>query len=369
MQILVIEPDKTSQSVLEGILSEFIVSTVTSAEQALVSIADNAPGMIIMEPELPDMDGYELCRRLRTEDRLKYAPILFLTSSSKLEDRLKAYDAGASDYLNKPFDVMEFLGKVAGLSRFLSHRQTLDNGAEVTQEMLFGVQSSASKLQSISRFIQATLFIHDFESLSYQFLKTAREIQLDCVMRIESHDGRLTRAADGQVSKLEEEILDMAGSVKRVHSFGNDRAIFHWEHATLLTRNVGEMIDIIAIFMDALEAAITALEAENRLLSMVEQLEARNVTVQHDINALYSGLNDDLKNVIISIGLVSGLDVEDEESINNVIDGYAENINDKLDSLRENSQALRRLLGEMIATPEHLKETAQEDETDEFGFF
>jgi DNA-binding response OmpR family regulator len=224
MHILVIEPDQTTQSVLKGILSEFIVSTATTASDALNIIAGNAPGMIIMEPELPDIDGYQLCKELRSDERLKYTPILFMTNSLKLEDRLKAYDAGASDYLGKPFDVMEFLSKITGLSHFLSHRQQVQGGI-VTQEILFGVQSAASRIQSISRFIQLTLIIHDFESLTYQFLRTAREIGLDCVLRVEMNEVQITRSTDDLVSKLEEEILDLARSVKRIHQFGKDRAI------------------------------------------------------------------------------------------------------------------------------------------------
>jgi CheY-like chemotaxis protein len=369
MHVLVIEPEKTSQTILEGILSEFSVTTVTSGQQALSAITDFVPGLIILEPDLPDMDGHSLCRQLRNDSRLEFSPILFITNSSKLEDRLKAYDAGASDYLSKPFDIAEFFRKVVSFSKILSHKQRIDRGGEVTQEMLFGVQSSASKIQSISRFIQATLLIHDIDALIYQFLKTAREINLDCVLRIQSDSHSITRSVNDQVSKLEEEILDLANSVQRIHSFGNDRAIFRWVKAQLLTRNVGEMIDIIAIFMDALEAAIQAVESESRLLRKVSSLEAQNVSVQQDINTLFEGMNKDVKDVIIAIGLVTGLDYEDEESINQVLDRYAEAINAKLESLKDNGHSLKLLLDQMMATPEHLRETASEEQTDEFGFF
>ena len=369
MHILVIEPELTTQTILQGILSEFRVTSVTRGQEALHAVADFIPGLIILEPDLPDIDGDELCRQLRADQRLEYTPILFLTASTRLEDRLRAYDAGASDYLGKPFDVAEFFRKVTGLSKVLSHKERLDADSEVTQQMLFGVQSAASKLQGISRFIQSTLFIHDIDSLAYQFLRTAREIGLDCVLRIHSADRVLTRSVNDRVSKLEEEILDFAGSVQRIHSFGKDRAIFHWNKALLLTRNVGEMIDTIAMFMDALEAAIQAVESENRLLGQVTALQSQNIQAQRDINALFDGMNQDLKAVIIAIGLVSGLDYEDEEAINEVLDRYAESIDHKLEALRDNGESVKNLLDSMMATPPHLQHSEEAGQTDEFGFF
>ncbi len=67
-------------------------------------------------------------------------------------------------------------------------------------------------------------------------------------------------------------------------------------------------------------------------------------------------MNDELKNVIISLGIVTGLDEEDEESINQVLNSYSDEINQKLDSLNENNHILKNLIME-------------KEETDEFSFF
>ncbi len=75
------------------------------------------------------------------------------------------------------------------------------------------------------------------------------------------------------LSQLELEIMKLSNSVERIHSFGKDRAIFNWGDARLLTRNVGEMIDIIAIFMNALAAAVTALQNEQQLITKAGTVE------------------------------------------------------------------------------------------------
>jgi hypothetical protein len=132
-------------------------------------------------------------------------------------------------------------------------------------------------------------------------------------------------------------------------------------------------MDVIAIFMDALEGALLALGTEDRLVNMIESVATRNIEAQKDIDGLFLGLTDELKNVIISLGLVSGLDAEDEESINRVIDEYAKEIDGRLSALKTNSLSLKELICEMTTTPSNLVESAEDsestDETDEFGFF
>lgn len=369
MNILLVEPDKTSQNLLNNILSNFTVTTVTSGQEALKSVATVVPGIVVLDTHLADMNGYELCRKLRLNDQMEYTPILFLTASTDLDDRLKAYDSGASDYLNKPLNSSEFLSKIERHAKFLSHQERIKNDIEMSQEMMFGVQTAASKIQSISRFIQSTLFIHDMDTLGFQFLKTAREIHLNCVLRIKSSSAAITLSNDEHISKLEEEILELASGVERIHSFGRDRAIYHWDNAIMLTRNIGDMIDIIAIFMDALEAGIKAIDKEQMLLSKVELLEKQGSIVQQEINGLFDTMNYDLKGVIISLGIVSGLDVEDEDKINNVLDKYSESINDKLESLKTNNQSLRQLLNDLRESPEHMKQAESTGNSDGAEFF
>src|SRR5258708_394135 len=75
------------------------------------------PSAIITDVMMPDINGYEVTRQLRRESRFAHVPILILTAQSGLQDKLKAFEAGADDHLSKPFESAELLARVSALLR------------------------------------------------------------------------------------------------------------------------------------------------------------------------------------------------------------------------------------------------------------
>ncbi len=366
LKLLIVEDDVSSQVILKGLLSDFQLTIVGSGEEAIEQ-AVNCPDLIILDINLPGINGYETCQQLRNTEQTHNTPVVFLSSYSSLDDRLEAYGVGGNDYVTKPYDVVELRTKIIKYSdSILRQRETVQE-VESSHDLLMEVQTSAAKLQSISRFIQATLFCHDIDSLFTHFFKTAREIDVACVLQIHSLDGTETRSTDGGISKLEQEILQMSTNVAHIHSFGNDRAIFRWNHATLLTRKVGDMIDTLAIFMDALEAGIKAVDTESRLLRQVEQLEEQNTLVRNRVAELFGLMNTGLRDAILSLGLVAALDIEDEDHLSDLIDGYSQRIDTELQALKENNHVIQELVSELRTPPPELQGLMEDTGEDDSG--
>ncbi len=84
---------------------------------ALDIAVDWKPDLVILDVRLPQMDGFEVCRRLRTLPRTSECPILFLTAKVLLDDKLTGFKAGGDDYLTKPFDFPELVWRVRALLR------------------------------------------------------------------------------------------------------------------------------------------------------------------------------------------------------------------------------------------------------------
>ncbi len=93
----------------------YLVDLATNGEDALVRESDVPYDLIILDILLPDLDGREVCRRLRAMHR--QIPILFLTALGTVEDRVHGLDLGADDYLTKPFDFRELEARVRALLR------------------------------------------------------------------------------------------------------------------------------------------------------------------------------------------------------------------------------------------------------------
>ena len=131
-KILIIEDDEAILKVLQRVLSYegYEIFKALNGQQGLNSARENRPDLVILDVMLPGMDGLEVCRRLRLGGSL---PILMLTAKDTIQDRVTGLDAGADDYLVKPFEVEELLARLrALLRRTKSERQPVLTFSDLT---------------------------------------------------------------------------------------------------------------------------------------------------------------------------------------------------------------------------------------------
>jgi two-component system response regulator MprA len=117
MQILVVDDDRAVREALERALSleGFEVELAADGAEALAAVERHQPDAIVLDVLMPGVDGLEVCRMLRKAQ--SRVPILMLTVRDDLGDRVEGLDAGADDYLGKPFELEELLARVRALLR------------------------------------------------------------------------------------------------------------------------------------------------------------------------------------------------------------------------------------------------------------
>jgi DNA-binding response OmpR family regulator len=115
-RVLVVEDDDEIADVLRRSLRQegHEVRTALDGEEALQTARDFVPDMVVLDLGLPKLDGVEVCRQLRGESDV---PILILTARTDTDDRVRGLDAGADDYLVKPFERAELLARLRALMR------------------------------------------------------------------------------------------------------------------------------------------------------------------------------------------------------------------------------------------------------------
>src|SRR5829696_1340777 len=117
VKILIVDDDRALRDALRRalVLGGYDTVSVDSGEAALAEVTNGAPDAVVLDIGLPDVDGLEVCRRLRgAGDRV---PVLMLTARDAVSDRIDGLDAGADDYLIKPFDVGELRARLRALLR------------------------------------------------------------------------------------------------------------------------------------------------------------------------------------------------------------------------------------------------------------
>jgi two-component system OmpR family response regulator len=115
--VLVAEDETRMASLLKRGLEEegYAVDVSGDGLEAVWMATENDYDVIVLDMMLPGIDGFEVCRRLRAEDR--WAPVLMLTARDQVEDRVRGLDAGSDDYLTKPFSFAELVARLRALIR------------------------------------------------------------------------------------------------------------------------------------------------------------------------------------------------------------------------------------------------------------
>jgi len=115
-RLLVVEDDVDIGNMLKIYFSgmQYDVDVAVRGSEALEKTRQVQPNLIVLDIMLPDIDGYEVCRNLRTNLRTSHIPVIFLTQKDERSDKLQGLELGADDYITKPFDIEELKLRVQG---------------------------------------------------------------------------------------------------------------------------------------------------------------------------------------------------------------------------------------------------------------
>ncbi|RMG15091.1 MAG: DNA-binding response regulator [Cyanobacteria bacterium J055] len=113
-RILIVDDDKTFRMTLTRYLDKegYSVKAVNSGTEALTAFESEPPDLVVSDIMMPEMDGFEFCRRLRATSSGQLVPFIFLSSLGELDSRIEGYTIGADDYLIKPFEPRELVAKI-----------------------------------------------------------------------------------------------------------------------------------------------------------------------------------------------------------------------------------------------------------------
>ncbi|WP_081864844.1 response regulator [Chondromyces apiculatus] len=122
-EVLIVDDKPENLALLSSVLSAegYEVRAAITGAMALTAAAASPPDIILLDVNMPEMDGYEVCRRLKADRRTADVPVIFISVLAELDDKVAAFDAGAVDYVTKPFHVQEVLARVG--TQLLLHRQ------------------------------------------------------------------------------------------------------------------------------------------------------------------------------------------------------------------------------------------------------
>jgi len=143
-RVLVVDDVRTNVDLLVRVLKDdYLLSVAFDGESALRSVATQPPDLILLDIMMPGLDGYEVCRRLKRDPRTREIPVVFLTSLDEVRDKTQGFEAGAADYITKPFEILEVKARVGALLRAKAYqdavRELLESELRVAREIQRGL--------------------------------------------------------------------------------------------------------------------------------------------------------------------------------------------------------------------------------------
>lgn len=160
-KILIVDDEEKNIKLLKAILmsKDYELYGVFSGEEALKIVADTCPDLILLDVMMPGIDGFDVCRTLKQDERTRVIPVIMVTALREKEHRIKAMEAGADDFISKPVDQTELLIRVKSLLRIKSyHDNLLDSYREIAEKNL--------KLQELERVKEGLthMIVHDLRN-------------------------------------------------------------------------------------------------------------------------------------------------------------------------------------------------------------
>jgi two-component system cell cycle sensor histidine kinase/response regulator CckA len=156
--ILIVDDEQSVREIIAGMLEDhgYNLALAGSGSEAIARATELTPDLILLDVMMPDIDGFEVCRRLRADPLLAEVPIIMITALNDLDSRLRGIEAGADDFISKPFNQAELRARVRTITRLNRYRRLL---LERTQRQQAEMETAQlyQKLQQYADSLEATV--------------------------------------------------------------------------------------------------------------------------------------------------------------------------------------------------------------------
>jgi two-component system, sensor histidine kinase len=257
-KILIVDDNPSNVKILKERLESYKLEVANSGEDALKIAPVFAPDLILLDVMMPGMNGYEVCRKIRVNSKLKGAKIIMISAKALRSERLQGYDVGADDYIVKPFDGQELLAKVQVYLR-------LKSTEEFNRSLKKEVREQTGKLREAKEAAEAANRAKD------KFISTMTHELRNPLTSVIGCSDLLTMQCDGALTEQQLHYVNL------IRQAGNH-----------LSNLVSEVFDVVKIDRNVVELDLSSFSAAGFIDATVDmirnQLKAKdlNVTVKID---------------------------------------------------------------------------------------
>jgi DNA-binding NtrC family response regulator len=297
--ILVVDDTPKNLQLLVGLLKEqgYKVYAAPNGPRAIATVQKTPPDLILLDIRMPEMDGFEVCEKLKTDERTRDIPVIFLSALDEVVSKIKGFEAGGVDYITKPFQVEEVLARVethVTLQKYRKHLEELvDARTRALRETHEELQTAFTEIQQLKNQLQEENIYfreeikleHNFEeiighseALNDLLLRVQQVAPTDTTILILGETGTgkelIARALHHASPRKDRPLVKVNCAALPTHLiesevFGHEKGAF----TGATTRRIGrfELADKATLFLD--EIGELPLELQSKLLRVIQEGE------------------------------------------------------------------------------------------------
>jgi len=339
-RILVLDDEQWNLDLVRKSLPLHPIETFLDQQKMLASVTDETP-CILLDVQMPGMNGYDVCEALRQRPETANTPILFISAHDNLDARLKGYAAGADDYICKPFDISELQAKVERALENGAYRKSLCDQVDVARQAAFEAMTHSSEQGQLALFMEQAFNCSSHAELAQSLVACLKSFGLNAVAAFWQESNVTMLGHAEKIAPLEKELLLQSRHGKRIIDFAH-RSIFNFSNCSLLIKNMpqldsayGRFKDHLCVLMSGVEARLKSLQVEvkfhqqKELLVLAHKAELALSQLQKNHSDNIQNANQEAADMVLELTeelLVLNLDEQQELLIIELVKGHVEKL-------------------------------------------
>ena len=308
LRVYSVDDDKMVHRFIDKALkNQFSLEYAYSGKQCLEEIEAVNPNIILLDVEMPEMNGYEVCSHLKENPLTAHIPVIFLSGLTDLQSRVSGFDAGGSDFLVKPFDERELKSKLSTIQSFIKTEESLRRQVKEASDTAYQAMQGTSELGISISFIEASFQAKDINALARSVMDALDRLELRANLMLTSH-GRSSFFSNTtlNIPPLEEELMGIIHAKgQRFTDFGS-RTQINYNHAALLVKNMpigsddkyGRYKDLLPTLVGLMDSKMLSIETENALIRQTQNLTESFDAVRDTLSNIGSRIKGNQNQVV-----------------------------------------------------------------------
>lgn len=269
--ILIVDDIEDNRLLLSMLLGDdYEVAEAKSGVECLLFAEKRLPDIILLDVNMPEISGYEVCKLLKRDPRTATIPVLFVSAQDTIEERLAGYEVGGDDYITKPVDADKLLNSVQKTLEQVLQNKLLEDQARQAMSTAMEAMTTSSELGVLIQFMKDNSRCNSFSELGQALLEVLRSWGLNSAFYI--HDSSTREFIGCSSDSLEARVLQNLPNEGKLFDLGQ-RTVVHGDHVDFLIKNMpigdptryGRMKDHLAVLGSIADARARSISIESEL--------------------------------------------------------------------------------------------------------